>query len=430
LPGNLDSLNRLRAVFDRWEGNSAYYPYYYNGTPFIEYPELDTAIIIMPKQNIAIKGLYREEKQYRLQLIGGIPENSYHTEGEKLIIDASKSSLKKFFRWKWTNDTVSVNVSNYLYDVYSAVTTFTQPSRDVSLSAVYLEILDSSLHELKVNSGWIQPGGVLDLSGAYSTANLKSNAKVKLVAFEPGEGSVFNVWLASNPEDYQYISDQDSMITYITIPDGSASKPGLEFTATYHPAPDRFSVKIDGGTCDACNPIGYFRQGDTVLIGAVDGFDKRFYKWLVLDYNTGDSLRDYESRLFDPFAHTTSLIMPGKNLLLVAQFKPRTYKLMVYGGSGSGDYKIGTKVPISPINPAAGLVFSHWDAENSFSLITPDSTVSNAEVNMTSKDLLVKAVFISQEVSKVALNVYNGSGSGLYNKGSQIAVAALLPAQA
>ncbi len=391
----LDSADRLLSVFDRWEGDSKYIPIYYNGASYIENPLVESTLVFMPKKNIYIKALYRKDLQYRLKVINGSPSNTYSYEGTKITIYGDLTNQGFNFKcWKWYNDTISKPLTSYVNDIYAPITFVTQPNRDMEIVAVYDGVSDTSLHEVTAINGWLISGGVLNAAGTASSGIYKSNAKVKMVAFSPEMGSTLVRWKASPADDAIYVEDMTKATTYLTIPDGASGKRGLSFEAIYEPESNRFTLKVIDGITDNGTPEGYFKGGDTVVIGAnIAGLDTRFGQWEALDYFTGELLPANQVKIADPFADATYMIMPGKSIILRATYTSKKYtNLYIFNGTGTGSYAIGSQVPIKANTCPDGMIWSHWEAVDSEGLLIPDSTAQEAIVNMIIPGLTFKAI--------------------------------------
>ena len=405
-----------QSVFNRWEGTSQYLPFFYNGAPYIEDIYSDSTIINMPKENIWIIGLYRLENEYELKINGGTPADGFYYQGQKITIDANQIQPGESVQWEWTDTTISIPLSNYVADIYSAVTSVIQPNMDMEITAVYSTGGDTGMHQLIVNSGMIA-GGTLDPTGKFSTGIFPSNAQVSITCFSPSAGSTFNHWTG----DVQFINNVDTMSAIVTMPDGGDTISGVSLTATYQPIPGTYTLTVVNGVCDNGTNTGYYYPGDTVIVGANTPLvGEVFYEWIAINPLNGDTLN---APVADPFTGSTYLIMPGKNIMLEATYTVKTYSLTVINGTGSGNYSVGDSVTIIANAAPAGMIFKQWKGFNFFNLIN-DSLADTTYITMTCENVIVEALYKPINTGQVALNVIFGTGSGAYNPGAVVDVSA------
>jgi endoglucanase len=99
----------------------------------------------------------------------------------------------------------------------------------------------------------------------------------------------------------------------------------------------------------------------------------------------------------------------------------KTYTLTVNNGSGSGDYDVGKEVAITADSPDEGMLFDAWTGDTDYV-----DTVANSSaiITMPAKDITVTATYKDQLFT---LTVNNGSGSGDYAAGTDVAIAADSP---
>ena len=119
-----------------------------------------------------------------------------------------------------------------------------------------------------------------------------------------------------------------------------------------------------------------------------------------------------------------SLTMPGANTEVTANYvviPDPEYTLTVSGGTGSGSFVAGTEVTISANAPADGEVFTGWSGGAG---LVANPTQEITTVIMSNANLTVTANYAPKPQPKFALNVTAGSGSGEYEQGERIGVAA------
>jgi len=319
-----DSVSNKIYFFDQWVGINTLVPIYYNGLPFVEDAYDRQTIVFMPRNNIAVKALYREQNTFKLQLKDAIPEIRFVKPGTLVEIQAHLTELGKVFSyWKWSNDSSNLPLDSIIASQYQATTHIIMPYFDVALDAVYSNNLaDTSLHELRVDKAWIVPNGILSIDATHSTAIVKSNQIVKIIAFDPDQNSVFEKWQAIPEYDIQFLDDENSPTTYLRVPDASKEKYLLHYSALYKPISDIYTLKIIDGITSSGASSAYFNSKDTIVIAAVSpAINQIFSSWLVLDYNSQDTLPASQIKIADPKASTTYLIMPSKSIIIKAVFE-------------------------------------------------------------------------------------------------------------
>ncbi len=114
--------------------------------------------------------------------------------------------------------------------------------------------------------------------------------------------------------------------------------------------------------------------------------------------------------------HTILLLLA---VLFACDSENEFHRLTVVNGNGSGDYKAGQKVIVTAMEPPEGMFFNGWGGEVDF---LEDAQLATTNCVMPGQDVTVEARF--QEIPTYDLTVVNGSGSGVYEAGVEIAVAA------
>ena len=131
---------------------------------------------------------------YKLTVNSGSGSGEYQ-EGAKVEIEADDPPAGHVFG-EWTGHIEHVD------DVASSSTTLTMPAEDITVTAVYA----AKLYTLTVNHG--------SGSGEYPI-----NTEIVIEADTPPEGQIFDVWTG----DVETVTDVDSSITTIIMPDGDIS---------------------------------------------------------------------------------------------------------------------------------------------------------------------------------------------------------------
>jgi hypothetical protein len=117
--------------------------------------------------------------------------------------------------------------------------------------------------------------------------------------------------------------------------------------------------------------------------------------------------------------------MPTIFLLVVFSCKKDdpapTFSLTVVNGTGSGQYQENTQVSISANTPPQGQEFDAWTGDAS---LLADASSANTTLTMPARNVSVTATF---NVISFTLTVNGGSGSGSYEPGATVNIAATVP---
>ncbi len=170
------------------------------------------------------------------------------------------------------------------------------------------------------------------------------------------------------------------------------------------------TLTVNGGTGG-----GSYPAGTAVPIAAPVVAGKTFSSW------TGTGIANATAAF-------TVIQLPTTNVSVTAVYKSATppppastYMLTVINGTGGGQYSPGTTVNLSAAPAPVGKVFQQWAGAAVTSPTSPSTTLA-----MPAAATTVTATYAT--LSPVALTVINGTGSGSYLPGSQIAVTANPPA--
>jgi uncharacterized protein (DUF1800 family) len=104
--------------------------------------------------------------------------------------------------------------------------------------------------------------------------------------------------------------------------------------------------------------------------------------------------------------------------------QPKAFPLNVVDGRGSGFYKAGATVSISPKLAPSGLVFKSWTAPAG---LIADPTIANATFKMPASTTVVSATFVAVAAGQSVVTVTGGTPSGTYAVGSWVMVKADAP---
>ncbi len=322
-------------------------------------------------------------QMYILTVNSGTGGGQY-TSGTVANIQANAPAAGKIFD-KWTGDVTHVA------NVNSASTTLTMPTSNVSVTATYKD-LPPAKFALTVNNG--------SGSGEYEAGTV-----VNIQADAPAEGKLFDKWTG----DVTHVADATSASTTLTMPAANVA-----VTATYKDLPPaKFALTVNNGSGS-----GEYEEGAVVDIQAdAPAEGKIFDKW------TGDV-----THVADATIASTTLTMPAAKVAVTATYKdlpPDKFALTVNNGTGSGEYEAGYTVRIAAGSPEDNQIFHSWtgDVAHVANVNNPNTTVA-----MPAENITVRAVYINKPHGKFTLSVGSGTGSGEYEAGRTVGIAANPPA--
>jgi uncharacterized protein YjdB len=117
--------------------------------------------------------------------------------------------------------------------------------------------------------------------------------------------------------------------------------------------------------------------------------------------------------------------MTANTVTVTATYKD-VYILTVINGSGSGDYKEGTKIIIKADDPPAGQEFVKWICTTEDGVILPDNSgiirqpkSASTTLKMPVNNLTITPIY---EDKLYNLTVINGTGSGVYKAGTKVTI--------
>ncbi|WP_139786763.1 choice-of-anchor Q domain-containing protein, partial [Desulfamplus magnetovallimortis] len=236
-------------------------------------------------------------------------------------------------------------------------------------------------------------------SGEYEAGEV-----VSISANPAPEDMIFAGWTG----DISTIINPELANTTLTMPEGDIS-----VSASYIEKPlELFTLTVTDGTGS-----GEYEAGEVVSISANPAPED-----MIFDGWTGDV-----STISNPELANTTLTMPEGDISISAIYieKPlELFILTVMDGTGSGEYEAGKVVSISA-NPAPeGMIFDQWTGDISHvgNVYTASTTVI-----MPAQDITLTATYREETDEKFILTVVNGAGSGEYNAGRIVSIAADAP---
>lgn len=345
----------------------------------------------MPANAVTLNATYKEKTQtYQLVVENGYGFGTYEPG---TLVDVTAYPAKNgmyFSHWEAEGIVLSDD------DTQTAAVTIQMPENEVTLEAVYKDI-----PTLKVTGGSILSP---DDSGSYLPGT-----KVTVTAQIP-EGKEFDCWTAENITLHD--TEKTSATVTITMPEQDAS-----LTAVFKDPPVAHSLTVTGGSGS-----GSYNAGTEVTVAAQIPEGKEFDHWEA----NGIQLTAEQSG-----TPAITITMPDGDVSLSAVLRdiPVFYKLTVAGGTitapdASGTYTAGTEVHITADVPE-GMLFDAWTAVN-IELSQEQKTSQTITIVMPKQDVSLEAVCKARPVL-YSVTVAGGSGSGSYEKDTQVTVAAQVP---
>ncbi len=171
--------------------------------------------------------------------------------------------------------------------------------------------------------------------------------KIDIAADDPPESMVFDAWVSEPQHLVKNIMSPKSEKTTVTIPEES-----LVLAPTYKQKPQLFRLNVKGGAGS-----GKYEAGAVVSLVAFIPDDMVFESWKIPEPSKSN-LKPFDS-------HKAKLSMPGEDIEIEAILKPspKLFKITVNGGTGSGEFQVGSNVQINAEETDDKLAFSSWKVE-------------------------------------------------------------------
>jgi len=357
--------------FDRWTGDV--------GT--VVASDSPNTTLTMPAVDATVTATYREKpvELFSLSVESGTGGGQYEA-GQQVGIAANTAPEGQVFD-QWLGDV------DHVANVNTPNTTVLMPAADVSVRAGYVD-LPAEEYELTVTSG--------TGSGEYPAGQV-----VGIAANMPEDDEIFDRWTG----DVATVANVNNPNTTLTMPQGN-----VNIAATYKARPEqRFILSVGSGTGS-----GEYAAGQTVAVAANPSAEGRMFRiW------SGDV--EHLSNLNTP---NTTLIMPEGNVSITALYQEQPaqlYSLQVDFGTGSGDYPAGQSVAIAAEPAGEGMVFASWTGQTArvANVNNPNTTVT-----IPATDVSLRATYQQQPAEGFALTVRDGTGSGQYQAGRVVSIAA------
>jgi hypothetical protein len=225
---------------------------------------------------------------------------------------------------------------------------------------------------------------MLTVNGGIGSGVYDWDSTVPIMGTTP-PGSRFVQWTG----DIANLSDPYAVSTTITLFSNAV------VTATFTP---QYTLRVIHG-----NGSGQYDPNGVVAISAIVSAGSRFVKW------TGSV-----GTVADPNAPTTTIKMVGDATVTASLLDQ--YTLAVMNGTGSGTYDPGEVVTIGATVPA-GQRFSRWTGDL--------ANLADSNAPTTTITMRANAGVAANFVARFTLVVNNGTGSGTYDAGKRVPIAAV-----
>ena len=302
----------------------------------------------MPTEDVAVTATYRDIN-YNVTINNGSSNVRTAAHGATVTITADPAPAGRVFdHWEIEPGAIA------LADATSAVTTFTMPTEDVAVTAIYRD----SVYNITVNYG----------SSNVTTA--VHGTTVTITAVPAPAGRVFDHW-EIEPGAIA-LADATSAVTTFTMPTEDVA-----VTATYRDIV--YNITVNYGSSN----VAQAAHGATVTITADPASAGRvFDHWEIVP---GVIV------LADATSATTTFTMPGENVVVTAAYRDadattttHTVTFESNGGSAVAVQTVadGSKV-VKPADPTReGFVFDGWCSDAACTAVFDFDTAITADVTL------------------------------------------------
>ena len=288
---------------------------------------------VMPEKPVELTAVYAAPK-YQVSVENGSADVDELEAGKTVTVTADDRFEEglKFSHWEGSAVVDGEDTALIFADEKAETTTFTMPSGDAEVKAVYEEAKES--YKVTVANGLI--------NGTSTEMFCEENEKITVTANPSASGQQFAKWVI-NDGTYE-IGDAayDETIT-LTVTEN------LDILATYEGV--SYAVTVKNGTANYTECV----SGTVVTITAdkaPEGYE--FDSWTVDSQNAS---------LADAYKATTTFTMPEGEVAVSASYKKIAYTVNVENGtSDKQSYYAGDTVTVTANYPASGREFNTWEA--------------------------------------------------------------------
>ena len=382
------------------------------GTDVIEIPEEGTGAAEVPTDNTVVIDPPAEEQGptlYNVTVNDGIGGGSF-AQDTWVTVTANDRTGEGYEFTGWFVDSLNASLEN----PSSAVTGFTMPAGDVTVSAQYQAVQqEAPTYDVVVENGLG--------SGEYAAGD------TVVLQAQPQEGQVFESWHTDN--ENVAISDPTQAEASFIMPEE-----GVVVTAEYgDPEPTKYTVTLVSASIKDSIETAFKAAASITVVANTPDTGKQFSGWTVTDGSGNPVTVTTVSELEGSFT------MPAANVTVTANYTDIDYPVTVVNGTitatgaAAGTFKYGQTFEIAAADRAAeNKKFAGWTAAdasgNPVEGIFNDAAAATATVTMVASGLTITANYADIPVTypvTVANGLINGAAESMtVGKGETITLTA------
>ena len=311
-------------VFEMWESTS---------NVQLEDVQQPVTTFVMPENSVELTAVYAAAK-YTVTVENGTADTDEIEAGKTVTVTADDRFEEglKFSHWEGSAVVDGEENDVIFADKNAETTSFTMPSGDTSVKAVYEEKIES--YRVSVANGLI--------NGTSTEMFCDENEEITVTANPSASGQQFSRWIINDGTYDIGDAAYDETISLTVTED-------LDILATYEGVSYAVTVKNGTANYDECV------SGTVVTITAdkaPEGYE--FDTWTVDTQNVS---------LADAYKATTTFTMPEGEVTVSASYKKIVYTVKVENGNSDQQYYYaGDTVTVTSNYPASGREFNKWEA--------------------------------------------------------------------
>ena len=341
-------------VFSQWQTSSDVQ---------LEDAQQAVTTFVMPENPVELTAEYAAPK-YQVSVENGSADVDELEAGKTVTVTADDRFEEglKFSHWEGSAVVDGEDTALIFADEKAETTTFTMPSGDAEVKAVYEEAKES--YKVTVANGLI--------NGTSTEMFCEENEKITVTANPSESGQQFAKWVINDGTYDIGDAAYDETIT-LTVTEN------LDILATYEGV--SYAVTVKNGTANYTECV----SGTVVTITAdkaPEGYE--FDSWTVDSQNAS---------LADAYKATTTFTMPEGEVAVSASYKKIAYTVKVENGtSDKQSYYAGDTVTVTANYPASGREFNTWEAVSG-NVSFADSSRWKTTFTMPATDVSLRATY-------------------------------------
>ena len=341
-------------VFSQWQTSSDVQ---------LEDAQQAVTTFVMPENPVELTAEYAAPK-YQVSVENGSADVDELEAGKTVTVTADDRFEEglKFSHWEGSAVVDGEDTALIFADEKAETTTFTMPSGDAEVKAVYEEAKES--YKVTVANGLI--------NGTSTEMFCEENEKITVTANPSASGQQFAKWVINDGTYDIGDAAYDETIT-LTVTEN------LDILATYEGV--SYAVTVKNGTANYTECV----SGTVVTVTAdkaPEGYE--FDSWTVDSQNAS---------LADAYKATTTFTMPEGEVAVSASYKKIAYTVKVENGtSDKQSYYAGDTVTVTANYPASGREFNTWEAVSG-NVSFADSSRWKTTFTMPATDVSLRATY-------------------------------------